>query len=1051
MFKTIFYIFLLLYPFASAQNIIINELMYDPEGTDGGYEWIELYNSGIQQVNLLDWKIQKAGSVFDDVFTFPAIYIQPADFLLIGESNVQGADIVTTLAFQNGGSETDGVRLVSADGQFTDTILYDEPNDNNLPDDLSDPGTTFAPDVSSGNSLARIHDGEDSDNSELDWFECEDPSPGEPNIYPIDLALDEIIAIENDGNYQLISYISNLSTSDVDNLAASIEISINGTLFGSYDLPEINSNGTIEFIIELGSFSAGLQVVSADLNFIYDIELENNYRTISFLVGESSLIINEILFKPAFNNQEWIEIFNRGDCGYVVDNFQIIDASGGIIEFSGTIDAQDFLVICQDENQIMELYSFAIPAKIAEANSWTALNNNDEVLKLTDEYGTMLDSTSYSGNSCPTDFSIERVNPFEDEEIVWEICEDSLGGTPTLPNSVLPLENDLKLTVLGLEIQGNQLEHFFQIENIGFENITSGSFVCSSVMDGEYPETIIYEENLFIDDSLNFSFLTEIPAIGYTSYKYEINSPEDLDTSNNSALWFYNNNSLPFVINEIMYDPFEDEPEWLEIKINDFIPDLEHIYVVISNDTITIPMSNNDYILLTNSEDDSIFLEDNYGLANVPIYLDLGSLTNSGEQISIIDICGNIIESFFYDPNWNDELDAVSIERVNPFLPADPWNWGASFNACTPGAQNSLLPFEKDLELIADGFAVQENQIVHSIILKNIGLENINSAVFRCFTSLNGSGNETEIFMEELNLSDTLFYNFQADIPAYGYWTFRYEITSGEDLNPFNNSDYSFYNNNSLPFVINEIMYDPDNEPEWIELKINYFIPDLEKIITFIGNDSIEIDFQDVEYLLVTGSEEDADSLRVLYGLEEIPIFTGITSLSNSGEDISILDFYGNTIENFFYDPDWNDGIKGVSIERVNSKLAATSSNWGPSVNYSTPGTENSIFVQILPSNVDLSIKPNPFSPFRSERTIISFELPEKLSKVTVRIFDLKGRLIRKLADQTLQANKGDLIFDGKDDNGKRLPIGVYIILMEATSRESEKTYSKTKTFVIGK
>jgi flagellar hook assembly protein FlgD len=63
----------------------------------------------------------------------------------------------------------------------------------------------------------------------------------------------------------------------------------------------------------------------------------------------------------------------------------------------------------------------------------------------------------------------------------------------------------------------------------------------------------------------------------------------------------------------------------------------------------------------------------------------------------------------------------------------------------------------------------------------------------------------------------------------------------------------------------------------------------------------------------------------------------------------------------------------------------------------------------------------------------------------------LKGRLVKKLVDQTLQASEGDLIWDGRDKNGKNLPVGVYILLMEATSRESEKTYRKTTTVVIGK
>jgi len=128
-----------------------------------------------------------------------------------------------------------------------------------------------------------------------------------------------------------------------------------------------------------------------------------------------------------------------------------------------------------------------------------------------------------------------------------------------------------------------------------------------------------------------------------------------------------------------------------------------------------------------------------------------------------------------------------------------------------------------------------------------------------------------------------------------------------------------------------------------------------------------------------------------------------------------------------------------------------TDNNWGPSVEMCTPGTENSIFVEVLPSNMKLSVDPNPFSPYRNEYTIFSFKLPQVISRVTLRIFDLKGRMLRKLVNQQLQASTGNIVWDGKGDNGKKLPVGVYVVLMEATSYETEKVYNKKITVVIGK
>ena len=66
---------------------------------------------------------------------------------------------------------------------------------------------------------------------------------------------------------------------------------------------------------------------------------------------------------------------------------------------------------------------------------------------------------------------------------------------------------------------------------------------------------------------------------------------------------------------------------------------------------------------------------------------------------------------------------------------------------------------------------------------------------------------------------------------------------SAEDLNEVNDVYFSFYNNNYLPFVVNEIMYDPDNEPEWIEIKINDSISNLSEFYIAIDDDTLQIPF----------------------------------------------------------------------------------------------------------------------------------------------------------------------------------------------------------------
>ncbi|MCF7857779.1 MAG: lamin tail domain-containing protein [Candidatus Cloacimonetes bacterium] len=783
-----------------AQDIVINEVLYDPESTDSGYEWIELYNYSDISVDLASWKIEKAGSEFETVLTFDQFgnnIIYPNSFFLIGEEFVLNVDLTANLAFQNGGSETDGIRLVSPDTLYTDTVLYDSPNSNNLPDDLFNPGVYFAPDVSSGNTLARITDGEDSNNCEVDFFECNQPTPGETNFYPIDLAICNLETYENQGNYWLQMEIENLSVENVDNSAASLEVYINNQLTNTYQLPAIPAETTIEFTCQIAELTGIYNQIEVELIYFNDNELDNNVAHCSFLNGDSPFVINEIMFKPLTTNQEWVEIFNRTDCAYNVDNLRITDASGGTIDFSGSFPAEEYIIVCQDSILFMQTYPACIPENVILASGWTSLNNTDETLCLKDEFATQFDSTSYNGNSCPSDFSIERIDPFDDENISWDVCFDSL-GTPTYANSVLPLQYDLSLMYLDMEISENNIEHSIIINNEGLDNISEVTVNSTLICNGEYPG-----ENIFTDD---------------------------------------------------------------------------------------------------------------------------------------------------------------------------------------------------------------------------------------------------------LSFEDSLVYSFNSPVPQNGYYSFLYEISSENDLNSENNSAFSFYNNSAFPFVINEIMYDPEgDEPEWIEIINNFIIPNAAEIVIVVDDDTLQLPYCPEQYYLITGSESDMVALKHKYNIEHVTVLTGLQSLSNNGENMIVSDLFDNYIEEFFYCPEWNDNLDGVSIERVNSQIAPDSRNWGPSTSGCTPGRANSIFVEVLPNTMKLKVSPNPFSPYREERTVFSFSLPEILSTVTLRIFDLKGRMVRRLVDQVLQASEGNIIWDGRNDDGTKLPVGIYIILMQATARDSEKVYSKKITTVIGK
>ena len=420
-------------------SVVINEVLYDPSGSDGGYEWIELFNNGEEAVELSGWIIRKAGTEFTDLLVLPVCTIGPEGLLLIGDEYVMNADLTADLSFQNGGSATDGIQLAAPDGQYTDTVLYDEPNTNLLPDDQSDPGQFFAPDVSGGHSLARISNGVDSDNCEIDWFDCENPTPGAANFFPIDLEISSLNIVENGANYEAYIGIKNLSTVAVDNYVANLEIAVDEYPLSNFELPGIEPLDSLEVEVELGLFDIGYHVTKIYLKYMYDIYLDNNEMTSSFLCGTSPIVINEVMFKPDDNSFEWIELYNRSSCGYTVDNFEIFDLSGAKILFSGYIESYDYLVVAENKMQLLVKYHQADSVRVVQADSWTSLNNTEETLLLTDRYGTEFETIEYSGSNCPEDMSLERINPnLESFSDNWGFSIDS--ATPTHKNSIFVID-----------------------------------------------------------------------------------------------------------------------------------------------------------------------------------------------------------------------------------------------------------------------------------------------------------------------------------------------------------------------------------------------------------------------------------------------------------------------------------------------------------------------------------------------------------------------------------------------------------------------------------
>jgi hypothetical protein len=159
---------------------------------------------------------------------------------------------------------------------------------------------------------------------------------------------------------------------------------------------------------------------------------------------------------------------------------------------------------------------------------------------------------------------------------------------------------------------------------------------------------------------------------------------------------------------------------------------------------------------------------------------------------------------------------------------------------------------------------------------------------------------------------------------------------------------------------------------------------------------------------------------------ESFPAIEIEMALTNTGGTISLID-PENNIQTFIWDQDCGDG---VSLERVSFEQ----DNWFCCIasKKNTPGSKNSVSTSYS-DKLELTIEPNPFSPdgdgFEDEVTF-RYSLP-MISELTLRIYDVKGRLIKTLMEDEPKVS-GEIIWNGKDDKNRTVRVGIYIVWAEA-------------------
>ena len=422
------------------------------------------------------------------------------------------------------------------------------------------------------------------------------------------------------------------------------------------------------------------------------------------------VVITEVMADPTpalgFNN-EFIEIYNRSSYSIDISGWSLKVNNSEYIIQDRTLQHHTFITFC---NYNLGVNNQAISSKIP------SIPNDACTIEVHDRNGQSIDYLEYKSDFHQQPFkkeggwSLERIDPnnFQTNGN-WCSCIRNDGGTPGETNSV-DMENPDNLPPYICNIfpvQPNSIQIIFNepVKNLNLQNMTVSHKVTSIVPEQAHTKwTINLSEILKSDErcSIEFKNITDFNGNTAEGY-YPIAMPENIEAGD-------------LIINELMLQPLENEPEYIELynasgkylcssdvritKRNE--KGLLEPLVSICDDPYLI--SPESYIVISEFELSSIvqtYPKINYSTNR------MYNLSNDAGSVVLTTPSGVVLDEVNYDESWHlaslKDTKGISLERISAQLSSsDPGNWtsaGIAPSYSSAGAINSQF---RDIDDITD-------------------------------------------------------------------------------------------------------------------------------------------------------------------------------------------------------------------------------------------------------------------------------------------------------------------------------------------------------------
>lgn len=545
---------------------------------------------------------------------------------------------------------------------------------------------------------------------------------------------------------------------------------------------------------------------------------------------------------------------------------------------------------------------------------------------------------------------------------------------------------------------------------------------------------------------------------------------------------FYDPTVIPsktLVINELMPAPKADldlpNAEYIELlHVGAYPIRLEGVQL--ANSRTATPLNNlwlepDAHVLLVSSSALTAF--EDYGIV-LPVD-GWPALLNAGDQVTIFDDSGQLIDRVSYSTvtwggaEWSG--GGYSLEVVNPLLKCEQSSFlqvSQDPRRGTPGARNSVWDVSPDL--IAPTFSRFWFESEQELVLEFSEPLQAGSGEITFSEDVGLDTFRIEQSLLRIQFSEPFPENFLV-ILSLNAWI----DCSGNELGSMSLEIIKPSLAVAGEIFINELLFNPrTGSPKFVEL-FNATTKHLEIGAWHLAN---EDDFGEIgttrqlsesslvmppnSFLAIT---TDTSRLQLDYPRSSGEAMYQISSLPSypiGGGVVLLVDANQEVVESFAYSEDQHHPLlrdpKGVSLERMSVQSSASlPQNWqsaSEQEGFATPGRQNSQNFEESGAGEFIQVSPEVFDPEGingNTFTTISYELDQPGWVGSFAIYDLAGRMVASLAMNELLGAKGVYTWSGTDQEGKRVKMGYYVLLVELFDLDGRKMAIKRTLVVAGR